>query len=408
MFFPLTSLVAEHRELGLVVAVALGFGFGFVLERAGFGRSTKLAAQFYFYDMTVFKVMFGAIVTTMVGLAVFSGLGLADLKAIQESGASETFVWPMLVGGLLLGAGFIVSGYCPGTSLVAASSGNIDGMVAFGGVMVGTLVFDWIFPWVHDFHMSGALGQVFLHDLLGIPQAVLAAGVTVMALSLFLGADKVEAKLARKRPAAVDAEATAATPNVRDPLRPRRVIFAILLGFAVLGLGTLALPGTPPASPSRARVAWIAAPTLAQRLLDQPWQVRVLDLRDAKACEEQRVPGSECTPLATLDKLGLAAAPADRELVLVAGDALKKAPAAARAFPGRVWLLQGGFPAWKAFALDKPPAAPDASDAKALNAWKFQVAVNSAVTGAKPAPPPAASGSPTGAAPKKKKKGGCS
>ncbi len=408
MIFPLTSLVAEHREFGLIVAVLLGFGFGFVLERAGFGRSTKLAAQFYFYDMTVFKVMFGAIVTTTVGLALFSGLGLADLKAIQESGASETFVWPMLVGGLLLGAGFIVSGYCPGTSLVAAASGNVDGMVAFGGVMVGTLVFDWVFPWVHDFHMSGALGQVFLHDLLGVPQAVLAAGVTVMALSLFIGADKVEAMLARKQPAADAADPAATAPTVRDALRPRRVVFAILLGLAILGLGTLALPGTPPASTSRARVAWIAAPTLAQRLLDQPWQVRVLDLRDAKPCADLRVPGSECTPLATLDKLGLATAPADRDLVLVAGDALKKAPAAALAFPGRVWLLQGGFPAWKAFALDKPPAAPAVTDAKALEAWKFQVAVNSAVTGAKPAPPPAASGSPGGAAPKKKKKGGCS
>ena len=34
----------------------------FLLERAGFGRADKLAAQFYLRDLTVFKVMFSAIV----------------------------------------------------------------------------------------------------------------------------------------------------------------------------------------------------------------------------------------------------------------------------------------------------------------------------------------------------------
>ena len=54
-------------EFSLVLAVVIGFGFGFFLERAGFGHSPKLAAQFYLTDMTVFKVMFTSIVTAMIG-----------------------------------------------------------------------------------------------------------------------------------------------------------------------------------------------------------------------------------------------------------------------------------------------------------------------------------------------------
>src|SRR5512140_2088155 len=111
MTFPFESLANGSRELGLVVAVLIGVGFGFVLERAGFGRATKLAAQFYLHDMTVFKVMFSAIVTAMLGLVIASGLGLANLFEISQSIASWTWIWPMLVGGLLLGVGFIVSGY---------------------------------------------------------------------------------------------------------------------------------------------------------------------------------------------------------------------------------------------------------------------------------------------------------
>ena len=126
MIFPFETLNLAQREVGLVIAVLIGFGFGFVLERAGFGRATKLAAQFYFSDMTVFKVMFSAIVTAMLGLVIVSGMGFADIGEISRQIVSWTWFWPMLTGGLLLGVGFIVSGYCPGTSVVAASSGNID------------------------------------------------------------------------------------------------------------------------------------------------------------------------------------------------------------------------------------------------------------------------------------------
>ena len=80
MTFPFTALSDAARQEGLVVAVLIGIAFGFVLERAGFGRADKLAAQFYLRDMRVFKVMFSAIVTAMLGLTIASGLGLTNLR----------------------------------------------------------------------------------------------------------------------------------------------------------------------------------------------------------------------------------------------------------------------------------------------------------------------------------------
>src|SRR5512140_4007120 len=146
MTFPFESLANGSRELGLVVAVLIGVGFGFVLERAGFGRATKLAAQFYLRDLTVFKVMFTAIVTAMLGLVVTAAFGLANLREISESIASWTYVWPMLAGGFVLGVGFIVSGYCPGTSLVAAASGKIDGLMTVLGVVLGSILYSELQP----------------------------------------------------------------------------------------------------------------------------------------------------------------------------------------------------------------------------------------------------------------------
>ncbi len=60
-------------EMSLILAVVIGLGFGFFLERAGFGSARKLTGQFYFTDLTVFKVMFTAIVVPCWGLSISPG-----------------------------------------------------------------------------------------------------------------------------------------------------------------------------------------------------------------------------------------------------------------------------------------------------------------------------------------------
>ncbi|MFN2159105.1 MAG: YeeE/YedE thiosulfate transporter family protein [Anaerolineales bacterium] len=91
-----------------LVYLLIGFAFGNVLEMAGFGNSRKLAAQFYFRDMTVLKVMFGAIITAMVLIFSATALGLLDYNLIW---VNPTYLWPGIVGGLIMGVGFIIGGF---------------------------------------------------------------------------------------------------------------------------------------------------------------------------------------------------------------------------------------------------------------------------------------------------------
>jgi hypothetical protein len=395
---PFASLVAEHRELGLVVAVLLGFGFGFVLERAGFGQANKLAAQFYLHDMTVFKVMFSAILTAMLGLLLASGVGLVDLKALSETAVSETFLWPMIGGGLLLGAGFIISGYCPGTSIVAMASGNLDGLFTVVGVIAGTVIFSEGFPLYSKFYVSGAKGSFFLYQWLGVKPALLGVGVVIMALAAFFGADKVERIFTRRRQGSSDAPA----PSTR----PRRLAFATLAGLAALVVGTFVMPRSPRAAAPK-EVRAMTQAELARRLLDEPWTLRLLDLRQSAACAARRIPGAECAPRETLAGLGLAYAPSRRDLVLLDERDLPAPPPSVLVYPGRVFALQGGFTGWQAFALAKPaPPAPGASPTE-LAAYRFRAALHSAMTGMKPPPPPSGGATPGAVAPRKKK-GGCS
>ena len=113
-----------------LVFVAIGFGFGAALEMGGFGDTRKLAGQFYFRDMTVLKVMFTGIVVAAVLVAGATSFGLLDMSRVW---VNPTYLWPGIVGGLVMGVGFVVGGFCPGTSLVAASTLKVDGMFFLGG-----------------------------------------------------------------------------------------------------------------------------------------------------------------------------------------------------------------------------------------------------------------------------------
>lgn len=201
MNFPTDALAQEAlTPLSLAGALVIGVGFGFVLERAGFGRAQILVAQFYGTKMTVYRTMFTAVVTAAIGTTLLAALGVLDLRAVTIN--YPTYLWPMVLGGVLVGAGFVISGYCPGTSVVAAASGKLDGAVTVLGTVLGALAYAEIQPAVAAFHDSGKLGSVFLYDLLGVPPLALALVVAVVAVLTFKGAARIEALVARSRAAA--------------------------------------------------------------------------------------------------------------------------------------------------------------------------------------------------------------
>ena len=400
MIFPFDSLSGMYREFGLVGAVVIGFLFGFVLERAGFGRATKLAAQFYLYDMTVFKVMFSAIVTAMLGVVVAHGLGLADIGYVSRLVVSNTYIWPMLVGGLLLGVGFIVSGYCPGTSLAAAGSGHLDGVVAFVGVIIGSVLFGVLYPLIAIFYVSGAQGQLFLYEVLGIPPAVLAVGVVIMAVGCFKGAERVEAIFTRKLKGEEPAPVSA---------KPKRFAFATFAAGAVVALALLIVPAGTRAEQAEVPVRnaeTLPVEQLAKRILDEPWKVRMLDLRSEADFMKQRLPGSENVSAEHLADLGLAYGTGTQDLVLVGPTKLNEVPPAALAYPGRVFVLDGGFSAWQSFALEKPTPPTAKTGEEQTAAYRFRAAVHARATGVKAAPPPKRN--TKFKAPPKRTGGGCS
>jgi len=180
-------------EVSLIVAFVIGIGFGFFLERAGFGSARKLCAQFYFTDLAVFKVMFTAIITAMVGIFWLSWIGFVDLSLVY---VSPTFILPQTVGGLILGVGFVVGGYCPGTSCVAAATGKMDAFVYLGGIIAGIFAFGELFPFLSAFYDSTPMGQLTIPQYFNLSYGLVVFLVVLMAIGGFAGGSWLEKKMA--------------------------------------------------------------------------------------------------------------------------------------------------------------------------------------------------------------------
>ncbi len=173
------------------LAGLIGFMFGFVLERAGFGNPRKLTAVFYLRDFAVLKVIFTAIVVGILGLLYFSVFGWIDLGRVY---LLPTFIWPHIVGGLVLGVGFVMGGYCPTTSVVAMVSGKLDGLIFIIGMMIGSVFFAEVFPMLEGFYNSGDMGAIRLTDVFNINSGIIAFLVCLVAVGAYWFVEKVEQK----------------------------------------------------------------------------------------------------------------------------------------------------------------------------------------------------------------------
>nr|WP_319572155.1 YeeE/YedE thiosulfate transporter family protein [uncultured Draconibacterium sp.] len=165
-----------------VIAILLGVAFGFILEASGFSSSRNLAGVFYGYNFVVLRVFFTALIVAMVGLLYFDYVGWLNLTQIF---ILPTFLTPMIVGGIIMGVGFVLGGFCPGTSFTGIAIGKLDAVFFAIGLYLGIFGFSLAYPLFEDFFTSGDLGNVTLMEITGIPASYFAVAFTVVALTAF-------------------------------------------------------------------------------------------------------------------------------------------------------------------------------------------------------------------------------
>jgi hypothetical protein len=180
------------NELNLVLALVIGFFFGFILEQAGFSSTRKLAGLFYGYDFTVLRVFFTAGVTAMIGIVVLAYFGLVEWDLLY---INPTFLYSAIIGGLIMGVGFIIGGYCPGTSFAGASIGKIDAIVFIIGTVLGVFIFAELYPYFKSIYLANNYGDLRLDKFLGVNPGLIVFIFAFIAFLAFVITTKIEYKV---------------------------------------------------------------------------------------------------------------------------------------------------------------------------------------------------------------------
>jgi rhodanese-related sulfurtransferase len=285
---PLVPFVFSE-EFGLLLAVFIGFGFGFVLEQAGFSSTKKLVGLFYGYDFTVLRVFFTAGVTAMVGVLLLGHYGLLELEMIY---INPTFTRSAIVGGLVMGGGFIIGGFCPGTSVCAAAIGKIDAMIFVLGSIFGVFAFAESYPLIKGFYEADAMGAVKISDLLGMSDIVFGFTLAAVAFAAFYFTWRIENSVNGRT-------------NSIDPIMSKYYLSGIGVTFVLLLIVAL-LPGKDDIIQARITKAKeqkkcvfheISADKLASDLTSNYYSINLIDVRSPEEFEKYHLPLAINIPL---------------------------------------------------------------------------------------------------------------
>jgi hypothetical protein len=192
MIGPVISSGLISQAWDNLFAVLLGMGFGFALESSGFSSSRKIIGTFFGYDFVVVKVFFTAAIVASMGLLYLNYFGLLDFSKLY---IQPTFLTSAIVGGVIMGVGFSMGGFCPGTSLCAAAVGRLDGLVFFGGMFIGVFLFSEAFPLFENMYYSGSQGAKMINSAFGISPELFTFLLVLAAVGMFVGASWLQKKV---------------------------------------------------------------------------------------------------------------------------------------------------------------------------------------------------------------------
>ena len=137
----------------IILAIVIGGAFGFVLDRVGATNPGYIIRMLNLSNLHLMKTILLAIGVGSV--LMFAGLLLGFVDPGNLS-VKDAYIG-VFVGGLLLGAGFAVAGFCPGTGLTAAATGRMDALVFSIGGLVGAALYMGSYAWVQS---TGILEKV--------------------------------------------------------------------------------------------------------------------------------------------------------------------------------------------------------------------------------------------------------
>ena len=199
----------------IILAAVFGLLFGFILQKSGAANPQRIIDMLRLKDFHLVKTILLAIGISSLGLFALDALGIIDAHF-----SVKTAYVGVMVGGLIFGAGWAISGFCPGTSVAALGTARKDAIAFISGGLLGafifmliygsiknTALFDKLFGGKATLANTGVDKYIALID--SIPAVYVAGGLAVFFIVLaFLLPDQINTRTSKKKITATENHAT--------------------------------------------------------------------------------------------------------------------------------------------------------------------------------------------------------
>lgn len=142
------------------LAIIFGIGFGYILQRVGAFEYENIINALRLKDLTIPKFMLFSVALTALGVFSLREAGLISLDLIVANPLAA------IIGGLIFGIGFALTGYCPGTSIGAMGEGKKDARYVVLGGLFGVLAYSLLQKYTSFSLAAFDLGKISLVDLI--------------------------------------------------------------------------------------------------------------------------------------------------------------------------------------------------------------------------------------------------
>jgi len=170
-------VIAQGALIGLV--------FGFLLQKARLTNFSTVVGQFLFKDFTILKVILTAIIVGGSGIYTMFHFGF-----LSEIYLENNSILGVIIGGLTMGAGMVLLGYCPGSCTAAAGQGSRDAWWGIVGMICGASLYARIYPTLQKVFIPQKTPPTTVPQLLGMPAWIILSIIGLIAVALFFALEK--------------------------------------------------------------------------------------------------------------------------------------------------------------------------------------------------------------------------
>ncbi len=140
--------------MDIIQAIILGTLFGFVLHRVGASNPENIINMLRLSDLHLMKAILMGIALGSSLLFIGMAMGIVDVGHLSVKGS----YWGVIIGGGILGTGFAIAGYCPGTGVAAIGDGRKDALVFVLGGLVGAFIYMITYSAIKDTFLMETIG----------------------------------------------------------------------------------------------------------------------------------------------------------------------------------------------------------------------------------------------------------